>query len=377
MAKYQLNLPGLIMKKIAWLGIILSVAAPGSAQAPCADPMTINGAWIKNNDALMASTNQSKVIAHIDGIADLFKTAYSAPKGIEAHWYRSMGGHLIINNGPQPYQYNSLYQSWYCNKTANKLELNEETGTWAYAFVNGFGWFISDQYDLLLIKVNNQNVYFLPPVKDQWKGYNVYQASSHGDMGRCIILLHNDQLPWKPITQQQYLQAVRSYWESSKRGQDTAYDAHEASIRRNIINIQNNKYLKQEDRDKIIAGLQKDLEEQPKKKADGLAFSNKYWGEKFKVIDDYVAQHSSLLQEPAIMEPRFSSDFNGSFASLERGGQMLVTIDPSYFNKQLPAFAAQLIVLYWRWDKNPASMNFKKEFEENFPVDKLKTMLDK
>ena len=350
-----------------------------AAQTPCNNETitAIKGNWKKTSDALMVSTNQAKVIAHIDAMSELFKTAYPEPKGIEPHWYRTMGGHPIINNGPQPYQYNSLYLPWYCNKTLNKPELNEETGTWAYIFVNGFGWFISDQYDLLLVKVNNQNVYFLPPVVDEWRGYKVYRASSHGNMGQCIILLHNGQLPWKPITQQQYLQAVRSNWEASKRGQDSAYDRTEANMRKVISNTQNNKYLKQEDKDKIIAALQKDLDEQPKKKADGLASSNKYWGDKFKIMDNYITQHGSSLQDPAILETRYASDFRGSFSTLEKGGQLLVTVNPSYFNKQLPAYAAQLIVLYWRWDKNPASMNFKKEFEANFPLEKLVAMLDK
>jgi hypothetical protein len=36
-----------------------------------------------------------------------------------------------------------------------------------------------------------------------------------------------------------------------------------------------------------------------------------------------------------------------------------------------------LIVLYWSWDKNSAALNFNKAMEENFPVDKLKEMIDK
>jgi hypothetical protein len=345
--------------------------------------LAIKGKWktLANNivfpEKTFPSSQYSQVFTRLDKIASLFQQAYPQPAGMEAEWYRSIRGAAIVKNGPVPYQFNSLYLSWYCNRTLNKPELNGETGTWAYTFVNGFGWFISDQYDLLLIRVNNQNVYFLPPIIDEWKGYKVYRSSSHGDMGRCIILLHNDQLPWRPITQQQYLQAVRSFWEKSKSGMDSAYDKYEANLQRGISNTQNNKNLKQDDRDKIIGGLQKDLDAQPKRKADGLASSNKYWGGKFKIMDDYIAQHSSSLQDPAILETRYASDFTGSFSTLEKGGQALVTVDPSYFNKQLPACAPQLIVLYWRWDKNPASMNFKKAFETNFPVKQLAAMLDK
>ncbi|MEO8405049.1 MAG: hypothetical protein ABI480_10650 [Chitinophagaceae bacterium] len=365
------------MKKTASLIALALLVKLAIAQTGCIgqDLLTIKGNWKKGSDANMVVTNQAKVISHIDAMSELFKSAYPQPKGMEVKWYHSMNGHPVINNGPQPYQYNSLYQSWYCNKTANKVELDEETGTWAYAFVNNFNWFMGDQYDKLLVRVNNQDVYFLPKVVGQWKGYNLYSTSSHS-MGQCIILLHNDQLPWKPVTQLQYLQAVRAYWEKSKAAQDHVNDDNAVRTQKIMENTRNNKGLKQEDKDKTIAGLQKDLDALPEKIADNLASSTKYYNPKFKLMDDYITQHSSSLQDPAIIETRLASEFNGSFTTLEKG-QMLVMVNPDYFNKRLPAYAAQMIVLYWRWDKNPASMNFKAEFEANFPIDKLKAMIDK
>ena len=360
---------------------ILSNAYAQNQDCGNASILSIKGKWTTSANNIVypertfPTSQYSQVYARLDKIANLFQQAYPQPKGMEARWYRSIRGAAIVKNGPVPYQFNSLYLPWYCNKTANKFELIEETGTWAYAFVNNFNWFMGDQYDKLLIRVNNQDVYFLPPVVGDWKGYSLYRTSSHS-MGQCIILLHNGQLPWKAVTQQQYLQAVRNYWEKSKSAQDHVYDDNEVRILKIIENTKNNKYLKQEDRDKTIAGLQKDIDELPKKKADNMAASAKYYNPKFKLMDDYIAQHNSLLQDPAIIETRLGSEFNGSFATLEKG-QMVVMVNPDYFNKQLPAYAAQMIVLYWRWDKNAASMNFKAEFEANFPVEKLKAMLDK
>ena len=56
---------------------------------------------------------------------------------------------------------------------------------------------------------------------------------------------------------------------------------------------------------------------------------------------------------------------------------MLVVIDPSYFNMQLPKYVPQIIMLYWQWDNSAPAQNFKKQVEENFPIDKLKAMIDK
>ncbi len=56
---------------------------------------------------------------------------------------------------------------------------------------------------------------------------------------------------------------------------------------------------------------------------------------------------------------------------------MLVTPDPGYFNMKLPHYVPQFMVLLWEWDKNAPALDFKKQIEENFPVEKLQAMLDK
>jgi len=363
---------------ILGLGLIM-MTNKTTAQQNCTDETVMNtkGGWKKRADALMNAGNQGQAIRHIDAISKLFQTAYPEPKGMEAGWYRTMHDNSLINNGPIPYQFNSLFLAWYCNSNVNKLELSGETGTWAYAFVNSFNWFISRQYDLLLIKVKGEDVYILPPVKGEWKGYPLYQASSHGDKGRCIILTHDNKVPWKPITQEQYLQALRDFWKKQKQASDDSYIKQEENLKKSITDIQNNKYLKQADKDKIIAGLEKDLAELPEKKATSIAKSDKYWNDKFSILDKYISQNASSLQQPAIIDNQVAGDFKGNFSTLEKGGQMLITIDPGYFNMQLPRYAAQMIVLYWRWDSNSPGLNFKKEFEQNFPVDKLKAMIDK
>jgi hypothetical protein len=365
------------MKKITAI-LFLLFANNLHAQEPCDDEivMAIKSNWKKRSDALMKTDYQAQVISRIDAISNFFKTAYPEPKGMEAGWYRAMDGNPVIKNGPMPYQFYSIYKDWYCNTNVKKLLLADETGTWAYAFVNNFYWFMSDQYDLLSIKVNADNVYILPPEKGKWKGYPIYQAHAHGDKGRCIILTHNNQVPWKPITQQQYLQALKSFWQKQKQDTDDGYIKQEEELKKRITAIQNST-LKQADKDVITAGLQKSLDDLPKRKTEFITKDNKYRNDKLSAVDKYISQNSSLLQQPAIMERRLAGDFDGSFSTLESGGQMLVTIDTVYFNKQLPRYAAQMIVLYWRWDNGAPSRNFKKEFEENFPIDKLKAMIDK
>jgi len=123
---------------------LLFVTHTTTAQQACDDQTLLNikGSWKKRTDANMGN-NQAQAANHIDAISKLFQTAYSEPKGMEAAWYRTMGGDPLINNGPVPYQFNSLYLGWYCDNYKHKVVLGDETGTWAYAFVNCFNWFMS------------------------------------------------------------------------------------------------------------------------------------------------------------------------------------------------------------------------------------------
>jgi hypothetical protein len=367
-------------KKIVVVNILFSLFLLNRAVAQplCNDAiiMNVKSKWIEKSNTLAKIDGLPQIIKRIDAISTFFKTAYPEPTGVEARWYRFIDGAPIIKNGPIPYQFNSLYLAWYCNKNVHQLLLGGETGTWAYTFVNSFGWFISNQYDLLNIKVKGENVYVLPPEKGTWKGYPIYEASAHGNKSRCIILMHNDQVPWKPITQQQYLQGLRNFWEKQKQDADDSYIKQEKDIKKMIAGI-NNSTLKQADKDVIIAGMQKELADLPKRNAANSAKSDEYRNERLSILDKYTRENPSSLQNAAIIDRPKADDFDGRFSTLENGGQLLVTINPGYFNKQLPLYAAQLIVLYWRWDNDAPALNFKKQLEENFPVDKLKAMLDK
>ncbi len=82
------------------------------------------------------------------------------------------------------------------------------------------------------------------------------------------------------------------------------------------------------------------------------------------------------MVQPAVIDP--FHDFK-QFSTLEKGGRMMVLLNNNYFNMQLPRYMPQLMVLRWRSESNnnAPSQFFKKQFEANFPIDKLKLMIDK
>ncbi|HZE85925.1 MAG TPA: hypothetical protein VE035_16515 [Puia sp.] len=302
------------------------------AQSPCSDQsiLDMKGSWKQHADANMKENKDQPAINHrLDLIGEIFKAAYPQPKGMEASWYRSMNGNPLIGNGPVPYNFNSLYQPYYCNTNFKKMMLSGETGTWAYVYVNNFGWFLSDQHDKLQLLVDGNAIYLLPQKKGEWKGQALYETSAAPGKNHCILLTHEDRFPWKPVTQEQYLDALRKQWQEQRS--------------------------KTQNFDKMT----------------------KYWDDKIAILDNYLRQSDApTRQSPAILNKNMAGDFKGQF-STESGGGQLITIDPAYFNPRLPASAPQLMILLWRWDNSAPAQDFKKTFEENFPIEQLKEMLDK
>ena len=82
------------------------------------------------------------------------------------------------------------------------------------------------------------------------------------------------------------------------------------------------------------------------------------------------------LGQPAILNFDNLLEFK-EFSIEEKGGRQLVRLNPGYFDMTLPRYVAQLLIVYWSWDKGKAEENFKNQLEANFNFDALKEMIDK
>jgi hypothetical protein len=359
------------------LAVSFSYAQPSPAvPEECNDEiiMNVKGSWKKRSDAnMIPDKNQSQINNRIDNISKLFQQAYPDPRGAEAAWYRSMTP-PILKGAPTAYAFYSQYKIWYCNTNLHKLLLGIETGTWAYVFVNYFSWFMSNQYDKMDFTVNGLTVYRLPAKKGTWKGYPLYEASSHNVRG-CIVLTRANQLPWKPISQKQYLQALRVRWDDQRTQIQKSYYKQDSAYQRSVAHINKSMHMSGADKERILADLQKSHDNNLKRRPADSTKLVGFWNNKINIIDSYLSQtDASTLQQPAII--KFSSEFDGSFSTEDKRGIPLVTVNPSYFNKQLPSYVPQMMVLYWRWEESAPSKDFKKNFESNFPIEKLQSMID-
>src|SRR5674476_1094920 len=105
------------MKKIIPLLFLLFISNYLIAQESCSDEivMAVKGKWTKQPDVTMPA-GQAQVISRIDKMQQLLQTAFSELKGIEARWYRSMGGYYpAVYNNSVSYELNALFKTYYCN----------------------------------------------------------------------------------------------------------------------------------------------------------------------------------------------------------------------------------------------------------------------
>ena len=383
------SLPDFIRSILLSSAFSFSLTNTVVAQQPCNDEiiMAINGKWVKHADANMKSGNQSQIINRIDKMQKILQAAYPEPKGIEAIWYRSMGGHnSSVNINAESYVLDALFKAYYCNSNVKKLLLGGETGTWFYVWVNKFSWFV-ENVDYFTVK--QQPVYLLTPKVGEFQGYPLYKGihNENSNTGikysRAIIITREGQSPYIAVTKKQYLQAFMIYNEKKlpeelasleKNTPVKTEEEEEANKKHQLEKIDNSTIPnKAKAKDYFLRGYVTDKQ----RKEEWIAKAKKRYETAMKPVQDLLANSTEDdLQQPAIIKFFDISGFKG-FTTEAEGGRELVHLNPDYFNSKLPRYVPQFLIVYWRWDKGKAEENFKNQLEANFNFTALKEMIDK
>jgi hypothetical protein len=337
------------------------------------------GTWKKESDDLAFPDktfpkDQYKLVnERVDAMSDLFKEALPQRNGFEPRWSRGMRGNSYMANGALPYSLRTSYFGYYCNTNYKKILLGDETGTWAYVFVNHFNWFC-DEVDSWDIHGDGKKItiYKLPPKVGKWKDVTLYEPRAHGKFSRAVVIGHEGKVPWFTLSQKEYLTGLKTLLEAKKKQALDHHDSYEEKAKKSTENILKTSTPEQAEKFKT------QQEQNFKANQKGRETTEKFFSEKLKPIDDYLASNSEeTLRKPAILDPRSGIEgFTGTFGDEENGGIKLITIAGKYFNKDLPRHVPQFMILYWRWNEHPSSLGFKQQFEENFPLERLRAMID-
>lgn len=378
------------MKQITPLFFLLLVANTLFVQEPCNEEiiMAIKGKWVKRPDANMKAGNQIQIIGRIDKMQHLLQSAYPEPKGIEAAWYRSMGGHnSSVSSTAESYVLNALFKTYYCNSNVKKLLLGTETGNWFYVWVNKFSWFAEKGNNFL---VENKPVYLLTKKTGELNGFPLYagndnSASNTGNsFSKAILISRPGELPYTPVSRKQYLLALLK----NKESQHTQYiesllkmpvrsDAEDEVYKQQQLERVAKQELNEQTKEKAKANFLRGYKTARQRQQEDINRAKEIYLRDIKMAQDYLNNTvEEELAKPAYLKnTSYGSSFR-EFAS-DNEALMMVQVNSHYFNNKLPAHAPQFLVVYWRWNSEKPSLDFASHVENNFDFKALQAMLDK
>jgi hypothetical protein len=297
----------------------------------------------ENGRSPIPASELEQVSQRIARFDRLFRTAYPQPKGIQAESYWNFRG----SGKPYPYALNSLYKAWYCNDNVDRLMVGDETPTWAYVFVNHLNWFASFQKDF---QVEGRPVYLLTARSGELKGRPAHagignrNSNTGQTFSRAVLISRPGHSPVRPVPRRAFLEAFLARAEA-RHQTDLGF------IARSSV--------------------------EPARKAEVLRRTEAaYESDVAPAREKLRTLSPEEAAEPAFLGPLGIFGFK-EFASAQKGGQELVYLDPKYFDRRLPAYVPQFVVVYWSWQNNPPSQNFRTEFERNIDLDAIAAMLDR
>ena len=371
------------MRKIYFAIVFVFMHLPGRTQTSVHDGeiMLIRGKWTKeetvngHNDPALFSSQFPALLKRTDTLAALLKTCYPEPTGIEAIYYSTINHSPLFNGAPASYGLNSLYKSYYFNTNLKKIMLGGETETWIDININNFGNLLHED-GIWIIDGKPTTAYTTWPKDGEWKGFPLYKNEDRirGD-DKAILITRNGRLPFIPLTQKQYLLALKNR-RNTERANIYTPDKAEKDFQLTIAAIRNNKALSVETKEKMITDMQQIHAGQMANSSESMNKMNSAFDQKILTIDNYLSSHSDLeLQQPVVTSRLW--DFPGYFgAEKNQRAYTPVRIDPSYFDSTLPHNTPQFIVMQWTIGKDAPKTAFGKILEADFPVSKLAVMVN-
>jgi hypothetical protein len=188
-----------------------------------------------------------------------------------------------------------------------------------------------------------------------------------------VVVTHGGRLPYRVLTEREYLHAVKAHWEKELARESGVADEQEKEIKQQIQEVR--KELTGDTLAAVLAGLNQQLAALAPMREKRAAMIQKMREQEIAPIDRYLATTPApVLERPAI--PKAPGDHRG-FITEKDGGNKIVVLDASYLDKALPPQAAQVITVWWYYSPEHAGSRFFKErIEQGFPFDELKAMVD-
>jgi len=376
----------------------------------CTDVMAQNagGRWIKSTD--LGTVNSKEAYNRLDEIQNMILKLYPQPTGVDAVWHRAAGMSYFGNklnpkkwpDGRVTFEYSNLphfikyyYSAGFFRYSCEYNKTNTmvpgypgETGTWLTITANETLGPVSEVASDDKWTINGLPVRMRPPVLKTIRGFEV-QYPEPGSNTRYVLIRRNGVLPYIPVTRKQYLdqciiyhtklwdEMISGFVQLPVRSAEEQEKEKKAKLDKFQKDFGNDPKRLKSAVDYYLSGYQTDQQQRDEK----VRNAKKNKEDELKKFSDELEKttNDGLLDAPAVVgiDPLLMNQ-GPVFQSEAEGGCLLATENPNYFRKELPKYVPQLFVIeLMAGDPQHSNMNFKNVIEENFPIEKLKAMIDK
>ena len=192
--------------------------------------------------------------------------------------------------------------------------------------------------------------------------------------GRAVLVTREGRTPYRPLTRGEFLDALEQYWRA--QGASTGAGMEDVVKRFEQQIEQTRRDLTGEMRDKVIAEMERALEEMRAQLPANQAKLGASVSEEVSVIQQYRQRAGAGdLARPAVL---VAFGFRGEFADADPEGRLVVGLDPEYVGAGRPRHQAQMLIVSWSWNAgHPQDEAWRARFESAFPFEKLKELLDR
>ncbi|MFT3700877.1 MAG: hypothetical protein QM802_00785 [Agriterribacter sp.] len=305
----------------------------------------MNGEFKKTDDYTFQYWNNSFVPAmtkRTDGFLCILKETFPQAKGFVANYYREMFNTTFIPNGPKAYMLTVAILPFggpcQINPATHKPDTKKfkpasETDTWIYCYVNNPASFFP-RSEKMIIQGEQHTVYTSHPYIGKWKGYDLFGSpeflngetwTTTGNVW-CMVTRENDKA-FTQLSRRQYLQGLldsndEAYWNT----------ANGLQLKKNITT-----YLQTQPLDSL--------------KLHVLLYSHRDTDN----CEEWFNPKAAKSPPSALFVSRHA-----------------------YWHAGEEEGAAQMIVMRFRYNMGHWNdVEIKKTFQQRFPIDSLKDMLDK
>ncbi len=332
-----------------------------------------------------------------DQLLSVIKESFPGTKGFEASYFR-----LMFKYNPAAavrlYCLNLAFFTYGCKYTVDPVTkksiptgafgVPSETGNWLYLYVNHPAVFFIHE-EQMMFDGQAHNVYTTYPYIGEWKGHAAYGSpefmtgEAWSTQGNFYVLItrKNEQL-FTAVTRRQYLNGLLGNYESQYLA-DTASYAQSELNEKKLINKEQQQLAGGDKTAAVrIKMAEDDLKNTEQIKESVLKkYQAAYLARKKNVSDYLAAAPADSLNLPAVVYSRSDTGncrewFNP--ATNRGSAASFVTANHAYWHKGVDKAIPQAIVLKFRYQMGSWQGNMlKKQFAENFPMEKLQAMLDR